>query len=211
MNNTRAGLVGAIALALIACGASKCLDPHNPIRAGAGGPSIPAVLPHLVNLGGVRHADGYCTPIPKCAECHGDSLRGGVNGEPSCTKCHVEFWNLPNCGMVAHTVNFGGHLHALGYCTPLTNCVTCHGAQLEGGRNGEPSCTKCHITFWNLPNCGMVAHTVNLGGHLHAPGYCTPLTNCVTCHGAQLLGGRNGEPSCTSCHGQNWNGSDCGD
>ena len=48
------------------------------------------------------------------------------------------------------------------------------------------------------------SHTVRKGSAWHAPGLHTPLVNCVTCHGADLRGGDNGEPSCYSCHGAKW-------
>jgi hypothetical protein len=47
-------------------------------------------------------------------------------------------------------------------------------------------------------------HTVGRGGVAHAPGLSNPLANCTTCHGADLRGGPNGQPSCFSCHGQKW-------
>jgi hypothetical protein len=47
-------------------------------------------------------------------------------------------------------------------------------------------------------------HTVSKGGVAHAPGLNDPAQNCATCHGADLRGGANGEPSCFSCHGKKW-------
>jgi len=47
-------------------------------------------------------------------------------------------------------------------------------------------------------------HTVFKSGVAHAPGLETPLQNCTTCHGANLQGGADGQPSCTSCHGVKW-------
>jgi hypothetical protein len=47
-------------------------------------------------------------------------------------------------------------------------------------------------------------HTVVVDGVTHAPGLQNPAANCVECHGAQLTGGTDGEPSCFSCHGQKW-------
>jgi len=110
---------------------------------------------------------------------------------------------------VAHSINLGGSMHASGYCQPLVNCSRCHGDTLQGGSFGEPSCTKCHGDNWSGSNCGGIAHTVNLGGHLHAPNYCKPLVNCVACHGQDLRGGSSREPSCYACHGAVW--TDCGD
>lgn len=47
-------------------------------------------------------------------------------------------------------------------------------------------------------------HTVVKDGRRHAPGLETPLQRCTGCHGADLRGGANGEPSCFNCHGQEW-------
>jgi hypothetical protein len=111
-----------------------------------------------------------------------------------------------------HTVNFGGHKHADGYCSPIDNCSACHGAGLQGGSHGEPSCTSCHGAFWTDPNCGRLAgiHTLSLGGVLHGPNPCRPQGVCTSCHGGNLEGGSNGEPSCTQCHGAFWSNPDCG-
>jgi len=46
-------------------------------------------------------------------------------------------------------------------------------------------------------------HTVNKSGVYHKPGLSDPLTNCVSCHGADLKGGSVGV-SCYQCHGQKW-------
>ena len=47
-------------------------------------------------------------------------------------------------------------------------------------------------------------HTVRRDGVPHAPGLNDPVNQCVTCHGNDLRGGDDGEPSCFSCHGQVW-------
>jgi hypothetical protein len=103
-----------------------------------------------------------------------------------------------------HTVNFGGHKHADGFCNPIDNCSACHGNALQGGSHGEPSCTNCHGTLWTDPNCGKLTtiHTVNLNGVLHGANPCNPQDVCTQCHGANLAGGSNGEPACTQCHGK---------
>jgi hypothetical protein len=48
------------------------------------------------------------------------------------------------------------------------------------------------------------SHTVSEDGVRHLPGLMDPQANCTACHGADLRGGNNGEPSCFSCHGQQW-------
>ena len=45
-----------------------------------------------------------------------------------------------------HTVNENGVMHRSGLQAPLTNCVACHGASLQGGAG--PSCTSCHGVKW---------------------------------------------------------------
>jgi cytochrome c553 len=47
-------------------------------------------------------------------------------------------------------------------------------------------------------------HTVKKGGAYHAPGLNDPVANCTACHGADLTGGTQGEPSCFKCHGKKW-------
>lgn len=47
-------------------------------------------------------------------------------------------------------------------------------------------------------------HTVVQEGVAHRPGLRDPNQNCTGCHGADLRGGADGEPSCYSCHGQKW-------
>ncbi len=48
------------------------------------------------------------------------------------------------------------------------------------------------------------SHTDLEGGVAHMPGKSNPTTNCVSCHGQDLRGGDDGEPSCYSCHGRVW-------
>jgi hypothetical protein len=199
------------ALLLFAFALAGCWEPDNPIRAGQRGPSVPARPGHTVNLGGTNHAGGYCQPFLYCTACHGDSLKGGPLGQPACTKCHTDHWNETTCGLSTHTVNLGGYLHAPGPCQPYQNCAQCHGSDLTGGTAGQPSCTSCHLDNWNGPSCGVNNHTVNFDGHLHAPGYCEPFTNCARCHGSDLRGGAVGQPSCYECHDAKWAGGECGD
>ena len=47
-------------------------------------------------------------------------------------------------------------------------------------------------------------HTVLRSGVAHGVGLNDPMQNCTACHGADLRGGAQGEPSCFSCHGQKW-------
>lgn len=55
-----------------------------------------------------------------------------------------------------------------------------------------------------VPPEGAPNHTVRQGGRFHAPGLRDPEANCVSCHGADLMGGDEGQPSCFACHGRRW-------
>jgi hypothetical protein len=112
--------------------------------------------------------------------------------------------------LLPHNMMLGGTGHADGMCDAINFCSACHGANLQGGTNGEPSCTKCHGVVWGSSDCGKLLHTVNLGGHMHAPNYCQPFANCTGCHGADLRGGTKGQPSCFTCHGDLWTSATCG-
>ena len=46
-------------------------------------------------------------------------------------------------------------------------------------------------------------HTISKSGFMHKSGLDQPLTNCVSCHGADLTGGTVGV-SCYECHGKKW-------
>jgi hypothetical protein len=46
-------------------------------------------------------------------------------------------------------------------------------------------------------------HTISQDGVMHKPGLNDPLSNCITCHGADLRGGTS-QVSCFECHGEEW-------
>ena len=46
-------------------------------------------------------------------------------------------------------------------------------------------------------------HTISQEGVMHKPGLNDPLSNCITCHGADLGGGTS-QVSCFECHGEEW-------
>jgi hypothetical protein len=54
------------------------------------------------------------------------------------------------------------------------------------------------------PSNAPASHTISKDGVRHLPGLNEPEANCTACHGADLRGGGNGEPSCFTCHGQKW-------
>jgi hypothetical protein len=84
-----------------------------------------------------------------------------------------------------HDVNRGGVMHRSGLENPLSNCVGCHGANLQGGSG--PSCYSCH----SIP----ASHTAIRGGKAHNPGSSDI---CSTCHGPNNSGGLG--PACANCH-----------
>ncbi len=207
---SKTGLFSVFASSLWLFWTTSCTNLENPIRAGRGSPVGSPVLSHDLAIGGVMHASGFCQPIDNCSACHGANLQGGSQGQPSCTKCHSDRWNRNDCGRTSHTINLKGINHAANYCQPLQNCTACHGLTLQGGTSGEPSCFKCHQDRWNRASCGKSVHTVSLRGVLHGEDYCRPNQNCAECHGTDLKGGQNGEPSCFKCHGERWTLAGCG-
>ncbi|MCF8346604.1 MAG: hypothetical protein K9G38_05285 [Bacteroidales bacterium] len=46
-----------------------------------------------------------------------------------------------------HMISKDGFLHKSGLEQPLTNCIDCHGADLNGGTT-EVSCFECHGKEW---------------------------------------------------------------
>lgn len=46
-----------------------------------------------------------------------------------------------------HTISKDGFMHKSGLNDPQANCVTCHGADLQGGNVGV-SCYQCHGKEW---------------------------------------------------------------
>lgn len=65
---------------------------------------------------------------------------------------------------------------------------------------GAAACADSVTAPENVP----ADHTVRQGRAFHRSGLSNPTVNCTSCHGADLRGGTNGEPSCFSCHGRKW-------
>lgn len=55
---------------------------------------------------------------------------------------------VPEDAPEGHTVVRGGAAHQAGLNNPEVNCTECHGATLQGGADGEPSCFQCHGKKW---------------------------------------------------------------
>ena len=62
--------------------------------AGCGSTTAPENAPagHTEVHGGAAHMPGLKSPTEQCASCHGSTLQGGANGEPSCYSCHGKKW-----------------------------------------------------------------------------------------------------------------------
>lgn len=61
---------------------------------GSGGPVAPpeGAVGHTERIDGAFHRAGLRDPETSCVECHGEDLRGGFAGEPSCFTCHGQKW-----------------------------------------------------------------------------------------------------------------------
>ncbi len=70
-----------------------------------------------------------------------------------------------------HFLDYDGVAHAAPANKALRYCVQCHGNQLEGGINDEPSCLKCHGENWLKYDASTSAapstHTVSKVGSLY--------------------------------------------
>ena len=64
------------------------------------------------------------------------------------TACAPDNPTLPENAPPSHTVVKGGVAHMDGLYEPTQNCARCHGHQLTGGPDGEPSCYECHDRVW---------------------------------------------------------------
>ena len=61
------------------------------------------------------------------------------------------------------------------------------------------ACERTSVSDYNPP----ADHTIKKEGYMHKTGLEQPLTNCASCHGADLEGGTVGV-SCYECHGKEW-------
>ena len=111
----------------------------------------------------------------------------------------------------AHGLNINGVMHAQPSLNAERYCSECHGQNLVGGGNGEPSCYQCHGKSWtdnersfaitNAP----ADHTEVISGFHHNPAHSEAEIVCSACHGEQLEGvGGSGTPPCLLCHGPLW-------
>jgi cytochrome c553 len=99
MIRTRFALPFALSAAVIILAAISC-DSIFPSQTKYGVPSD-----HTRNMSGALHRSGWDDPMESCADCHGDSLQGGVQPvgnrrvvAPSCYQCHGAVWEGGNDG-----------------------------------------------------------------------------------------------------------------
>ncbi len=108
-----------------------------------------------------------------------------------------------------HPVDQQGIAHGMSALRAERYCQHCHGPNLLGGLNGEPSCYQCHGQRWIAYEPELVlapaTHTVDREGFLHHESIDQVPTTCTECHGTDLLGvSDNGPPSCVLCHDELW-------
>ena len=84
MKRTPRGVIATLVALAPLIGALACSDSST----------APGDAPegHTVLKSGVPHATGLNNPLQNCTTCHGASLQGGADGQPSCTSCHGVKW-----------------------------------------------------------------------------------------------------------------------
>ena len=112
-----------------------------------------AIRGHTAIVENIAHGAPMLKPDRYCKDCHGVYQPGGEQGQPSCFQCHGQYWDIADPGEsyapASHNNNFGGYLHNAGYEDPESNCVSCHGVNLQGtGSDGTPGCFLCHGNIW---------------------------------------------------------------
>jgi len=160
---------------------------------------------------GVGHPDGwvadhgveYRKAAPRCVECHGADLRGGISAV-SCYSTGID-------GTTCHPAGPASFIHGEGWASPGQHgsqakaapgamsgfawCEGCHGKNFDGGSVNTP-CASCHgvpaphpRAPWRAPG---LTHTT------------TDPANAAVCAQCHARGGAAVEPGCfnaTLCHG----------
>lgn len=90
-------------------------------------------------------------------------------------------------------------------------CSECHGKNLVGGTDGQPSCYQCHGKMWTddedayTNSVAPSNHSLLRGRFYHDPAHANAQLVCGSCHGEQLEGaGSQGAPPCLLCHDNVW-------
>ena len=111
---------------------------------------------HTTIVEGIPHGGMLHRGARYCTHCHGANLTGGIEGQPSCYRCHGENWNPVGVSLAPgdHTVDHSTYLHHPSLSAPEGTCANdaCHGVELTGiaGAAGaaRPSCFLCHDQQW---------------------------------------------------------------
>ena len=160
---------------------------------------------HRINQGGNwHHYNAGGAPSTNCAgaACHGTGGIAGAAG-PKCSNCHID--------SSIHSVKpfQSSYFHGTAYRSPSGTCdqSNCHGAVLDGGSTGAPSCYTCHGDQWTVFS---TTHTLKISNYYHHTGVDTGyntgsnadwFSDCKTCHGTNLDGiGGTAAYSCKTCH-----------
>ncbi|MDH5559614.1 MAG: hypothetical protein OEY59_02010 [Deltaproteobacteria bacterium] len=153
---------------------------------------------HITDRGGVKHLFALDSSA-SCGKCHGGPDLKGKRSRPSCYQCHDDNWS----GFTDHSLEINGYFHKPDMTNAMTDCIDCHGADMDGGTTGV-SCYQCHFNKWDPSK--WIDHTVVINNARHATGHYDPEANCVDCHGSDLKGTKDA-PSCYSCHWGVWAGA----
>lgn len=129
----------------------------------------------------------------ECRLCHGDDLKGGGRGNPSCYECHPSYPH--NEGWLQSPGGVQGHGEYVKLMTS-SSCATshCHGEGLvwtKGVVQG-PSCVGCHPSYPHPEGWK--------NGGLHGPIALANISLCRSCHGDGLDQAPTGYQSCKDCH-----------
>jgi hypothetical protein len=167
------------------------------------------------------HGEGLRgTPVaPSCYDCHGDvwsdlsaiSPPGPVE-LPASPIVDQPVAPMPEPDLIMpieptppsdldgiHVISTNGIFHGRNFLTPQTQCVVCHGGDLNGVPPA-PSCRSCHEALWLFKG---EPHTKIKEGVAHGKKLEKPKKNCIGCYGDDLLATPDA-PSCLNCHGAIW-------
>lgn len=153
----------------------------------------------------------------------------------SCFGCHGERWQLRTHDQTRNNKKHEGDMYdpdntyadivntTYGVSNTGCNNAACHGAALTGSGSGVsavPSCYSCHTGTGSNARWVKTLHNDSEDGYLHGGNKDNPTQYCSACHldgdgtGGSVANGtyfngttRAGVPTCTDCHGKEWDGT----